>query len=244
MIDLQKRLRQLYLEQKLARDLLRKTWNESDHPRGQPENAGEFVSGASASAPKLPDHPKGPTGILKPTKTKTAPEQKPRSEKAERAAASAHRIDSKVQRYAEEHNEPRFAKAVGGVSFPDSEAVDIAIPGEAGAVAHGVELKTMVSNKANKITMKRSAMDRKLAWEKKNKAVFHTVVLDDQAVFEANGPGQHDESKRRIFYRRGCGSFRVGSMHEVKDLAELKELMNTPNRKLPAGARRTDGGTK
>jgi hypothetical protein len=108
-------------------------------------------------------------------------------------------------------------------------------------VAHGLELKTMVDNKANKITMKRSAMENKAKWERKNKAPIHTVVLDDSAVFNAKGAGKHDLSKRRIFYRRGYGSFRVGTMHEVKDMAELKELMAMDEKSLPPAAQRPAG---
>lgn len=167
-------------------------------------------------------------------------EQQP-SEKALRAKAAHVMVDKVIQRYSEEHNEPKFAKAMGGVSFPNGEAVDVALPGDNGVVAHGIELKTMVKNANNKITMKRSAMERKAAWERKNKAPFHTVVLDDHQVFNAKGEGQHDESKRRIFYRRGYGSFRVGSMHEVKDLAELRQMMNMKEGQLPPAARRVPG---
>lgn len=66
MIDGQKRLREFNARIKRAQAVLRKTWNEADHPRGQPENAGEFVSGGSASAPAHPEHPTGPDGTLKP----------------------------------------------------------------------------------------------------------------------------------------------------------------------------------
>lgn len=215
-----------------------KAWDESQHPRGNAENAGEFSSnGASGGARS------------RPTAKPRVPEPKP-SAKAARAKAAHVLVNAKIQRYAEEHNEPRFARAVGGVSFPDSEPIDVAVPGKSGRLAHGVELKTMVANSNNKITMKRDAIARKAEWERKNKAPFHTVVFDDSAVFEAHGmitdhtPGTpeyaalHDESKRRIFYRRGFGSFRVGSMHEVKDLAELQKLMNTAEDKLPPAARR------
>jgi hypothetical protein len=160
------------------------------------------------------------------------------SEKALRAQASATRVDSEIQRYAEEHNEPRFAKAVGGLSFKDNEPVDVVV-GDGGVIQHGIELKTMVSNKAGKITMKRSAMERKAKWEKDNKATFHTVVIDDHEVFNANGPGEHDESKRKIFYRRGFGSFRVAGMYEVKDVAELKKLLAMKNEALPDAAKRS-----
>jgi len=87
--------------------------------------------------------------------------------------------------------------------------------------------------------MKRSAQERKAEWERKNKATVHTVVFDDSRVYNANGPGKHDESKRVIYYRRGYGSFRVDGMHQVKDLNELKKLLDTPNDKLPKAAQST-----
>ena len=160
------------------------------------------------------------------------------SEKALRAQGSAKRVDKEIQRYAEEHNEPLFAQAIGGLSFKDNEPVDIVVGDASGRVRHGVELKTMVDNGNNKITMKQSAMQRKAKWERSNRATFHTVVFDDTQVYNAKGQGQHDVSKRRIFYRRGFGSFRVGTMHEVKSMKELKQLMDTPNKKLPDAARR------
>jgi hypothetical protein len=199
--------------------------------KGKGKGGGQFAKKGEAIATG------GPKDTKSSGKEARVPEEKP-SEKALRAKAAHHLIDKSVQRYAEEHNEPRFAKAMGGVSFPNGEPADVVLAGPDGRVRHGIELKTMVDNKNNKITMKRSAMDRKAAWERKNKATFHTVVLDDHAVFNANGPGEHDESKRRIFYRRGFGSFRVGTMYEVKGgLDELKRLLDTPKNRLPAGAR-------
>jgi hypothetical protein len=165
------------------------------------------------------------------------------SEKARIAKASHKLVDKDIQRYAEEHNEPKFAKAIGGLSFKDNEPVDIVV-GRGGVVQHGVELKTMVDNANNKITMKRSAMERKAEWERKNNATFHTVVFDDHQVKDAKGEGKHDESKRRMFYRRGYGSFRVGSMHEFGSMAELKKLMDTPDAKLPPAAQRPPGQTR
>jgi hypothetical protein len=176
----------------------------------------------------------------KPTAKKKTPRlipQKKMNEKALRAQASATRVDSEIQRYAEEHNEPIFAKSIGGLSFKDNEPVDVVV-GVEGVIKHGIELKTMVSNKAGKITMKRSAMDRKTEWEKANKATFHTCVIDDHAVFNAKGPGQHDESKRVLYYRRGFGSFRVATMYRVKNIDELKKLLAMSNEELPAEAKR------
>jgi hypothetical protein len=203
--------------------------------KGKGKGGGQFVKkGAGGSSGDGDNKTKNKPKESKPSRVP----QKQMSEKALRAQASATRVDKEIQRYAEEHNEPAFAKAVGGLSFKDNEPVDVVV-GEGGVIKHGIELKTMVSNKAGKITMKREAMDRKAKWEKSNKATFHTVVIDDHEVFNAKGDGQHDESKRKIFYRRGFGSFRVAGMYEVKDLNELKALLNTPNKQLPDAAKRT-----
>ena len=159
------------------------------------------------------------------------------SAKSMLAKQSAVYVGADIQRYAEEHNEPGFAKAVGGLSLRDNEPVDVIVLHE-GVVQHGIELKTMVSNANGKITMKASAMEKKAAWMEKNHAPFHTVVFDDQKVFNANGQGKHGpDSGRQIYYKRGFGSFRVSSMHPVKDMAELTKLMNTPDAGLPAAAK-------
>ena len=168
----------------------------------------------------------------KQAKTKTGP-----SEKVRRAKSSAKRIAGDVQRYAEEHNEPAFAKNIGGASFRDNEPIDIVVADDSGRVAHGIELKTMVDNSNNKITMKGEAIRRKLSWARRNKAAIHTIVIDDSAVFNANGKGEHDESKRRYFYRRGVGSFRVNGMYEAKSIDDLRALVKMPTRQLPEGAK-------
>ena len=191
-------------------------WNEVTHRWRNPKT-GEEV-----------EHPK------RQAKPSRVPQQKP-SEKALRAKASHTLVDKDIQRYAEERNEPAFAKSVGGLSFKDNEPVDVVL-GKGGVISHGVELKTVVTNRAGKITMKRSAMERKASWEKNNKATFHTVVLDDTLVKDANGHGEHDDSKRVMYYKRGAGSFRISSMQKVKDIAELKKLIATPDDKLPPSA--------
>lgn len=257
----------------------RKEWHESDHPRGQPENAGQFASGgggaknpatstARRQKPKSADRPKWKAKSKPATRV---PEKQP-SAKAERAKAAHKLVNADIQRYAEEHNEPMLASAVGGAAFPDSEPVDVAIPADkkdlarwqkeakrwraskeagekrpapmdlSGAAAHGIEMKTMVDNTNAKITMDSYSQVRKLEWEQEHDAIFHTVILDDQAVFNAKGEGKHDESKRRILYRRGvAGSARIGGLYECKDMDELKRLMKVPEDQLPEAARRTDG---
>lgn len=164
--------------------------------------------------------------------------------KAQIAKQSATYVGKDIQRYAEEHNEPQFAKSVGGLSYADNEPVDV-VAGKNGVITDGVELKTMVSNKASKLTMDKYAQVRKVTWEAEKKATFHTVVIDDRNVFNANGEGEHDESQRTYYYRRGvAGSARVESMHQCKNIAEVKKLMKAPESELPKGAQRTDAKMK
>jgi len=214
------------------RTRLDEKWDEGKHPRAKD---GEFGPGGGGRDPAKKDTKTASRTPAKATPNKTAVPAL--SEKSQRAKAAHVMVDKHIQRYAEEHNEPRMAKSLGGVSFPDGEPIDIAIAGPNGVVKHGIELKTVVANSNGKITMKGDAIARKKSWERKNKATIHTVVIDDSAVFNAKGEGKHDESKRKIYYRRGYGSFRFNGMHQVKDVAELKSLFDTPTRKLPPGAR-------
>lgn len=203
------------------------------------DDKGRFPSKGGGSGGKKDAPAKKAEPDKKPAANETRTPPPKLSEKAQRAKDAHVMVDKDIQRYAEEHNEPRTAKALGGVSFPNGEPIDIAVAGKDGKVAHGVELKTVVKNANGKITMKGDAIARKAAWEKKNKAQIHTVVLDDSAVKDAHGPGQHDESKRKIYYANGYGSFRIGSMHPVEGgMDGLKKLMNTPYKKLPAAAQK------
>ncbi len=178
----------------------------------------------------------GPTAYVPHPREPGAGKTDEKKDRVERAKAAHVMVDKDIQRYAEEHNEPAAAKALGGLSFKDNEPVDIVI-GSGGIVQHGVELKTIVKNANAKITMKGDALAKKRTWARNNKATFHTVVLDDSKVFNANGPGKHDESKRVIYYRRGAGSFRVANMFQCKDMDEARSMMDTPTKKLPKGAK-------
>lgn len=155
--------------------------------------------------------------------------------KAELAKQTSRYVGAEVQRYSEEHCEPVLAGKLGGASLRDNEPVDVQVTTAGGP--HGIELKTMTDNKQNKVYMKANAMQRKRDWMRANRAHFHTVVFDDEAVFNARGRGRHDDTKRVIYYKRGVGSFRVSSMHRVKDFDELKRLLDTDTAKLPPGAR-------
>ncbi len=234
-------------------DFRLKEFREDDHPRNHGEFAKKPGSSGSSGKPKSKDKAKEKPGSSSkkpkpkaspkksPVPSAKVPEQKPRSEKAERAANSAVRVDKTIQRYAEEYNEPRMAKAMKGVSLPDGEPVDVIVPNNKGVAEHGIELKTMVANGNFKLTMDRYAQVRKIVWERAQSATFHTIVSDDHAVFNANGEGEHDDSKRVYYYRRGvAGSARVANMHQCQTLEEVQELMAMDEGELPAAAQRTD----
>lgn len=167
------------------------------------------------------------------------------SAKSMLAKQSAVYVGADIQRYSEEHNEPILASGVSvnggkGLSLRDNEPVDVIVTRK-GVIAHGIELKTMVSNSNNKITMKASAIERKANWMQENNAPLHTVVFDDHKAYDAGGKGKHDDSQRQMYYKRGSGSFRVGSMHPVKDIAELNTLLDTPDAELPVAAKPPKG---
>ncbi len=227
-----------------------------DNRGGNPKNTGQFSSspGAKGGAKKASGKPAkasgDKTGKSSPGKADATPAAKQASAtpdgdppaketdttRADRAKASAKPAGVRIQRWCEEHNEPICARMVGGEPMPDNLPTDIEVGGK--KRQHGCELKTMTDNDNVKITMKRSAMERKAAWEAEHQAPFHTIVFDDREVFDAKGHDKHDESKREIYYRRGYGSFRVLKMYKVKDAEDLKRMMNLPEDQLPKEAAR------
>jgi hypothetical protein len=129
-------------------------------------------------------------------------------------------IDWSYQQHAEERNESDLAAAVGGYATKGSAPVDVVVARD-GVPAHGIELKTLVTQENDKITMKTPAMNRKMAWAEDCGATLHTVVFDDRNVMD-------DPRQRRVYYRHGLGSFRIGNMTLLeRGLQELAELLDT-----------------
>lgn len=168
------------------------------------------------------------------------PSEQPINDRVARAKSSHKLIDKNIQRYCEEGNEIELAKKLGGVQDSDNKPFDIGVPTENG-FSDGIELKTLVNNTNNKLTMDSYSQVRKAIWERDNDAVFHTVVVDDRQVFNALGKGQHDPSKRVYYYRRGiAGSARIETLYKCRNLNQLKKLMKIPEETLPTEAKRTD----
>jgi hypothetical protein len=196
-----------------------------------PRKAAKPKAPKAAKAAKTPRAKSAPKGA---SKASRVPEKKPLT-KAERAKAAYRPSNTQEQRYAEAQ-EAVLAHKLGGEQSSDNKPADVTVPTKGGGL-HGVEVKTVVSAQNDKITMKKEAVDRKVAWEKEAPGrTFHTVVLDHRDRFNG-GENAAFHSGHEIYYKRGVGAFRVGTMQKVKDTAELKRLMDTPFDKLPAAAR-------
>jgi hypothetical protein len=131
-------------------------------------------------------------------------------------------IDYEYQQHAEERNERELADALGGYATRGSAPVDVVVSRN-GTPVCGIELKTLVTQGNDKITMKSDAMARKLEWAGETGAPLHTVVFDDRALLSGSGD-------RLIYYRYGIGSFRIGNMMLVEGgLQGLASLLDTEN---------------
>lgn len=144
--------------------------------------------------------------------------EKVRNERSLRALKAFIPIHAESQRHAE-RNELDVRKMVGGQRTDDNKPVDVitTINGK----VKGIEVKTMVNNTNDKITMRKAAIEKKVAWGRANHATTHTVVIDDRGKLGNKGYSGH-----RIHYRKGPGSFRLSSMTKVNSAAHLKELLS------------------
>jgi hypothetical protein len=192
----------------------------SKHNPNHDAHSGRFASGSGAA---------GGHGAA----SAPVPEQ-PRSERALRATAAYRPCNVHEQRYAEAQ-EQVFANAIGGTHLADNEPMDVTVP-RAGGGLHGLEVKTLVNQKNDKITMKKDAVDAKTAWAQKNQGELHTVVLDHRDRYDGGANKEH-YSGNEIMYKRGVGAFRLGQMQKCKDAAEVKRLMELPEGELPRAAR-------
>ena len=121
-------------------------------------------------------------------------------------------IDRELQSYAENENELELAVAIGGRTTQGSAPVDVVVMRD-GCIVFGIELKTVLTNGNDKITMKSDAIARKHEWASATGADLHTIVFDDRGVFGVTGERLYEN--RRVYHRPGCGSFRLCNMQPV-----------------------------
>ena len=70
--------------------------------------------------------------------------------------------------------------------------------------SHAIEVKSLLLQHNDKITMKQDAINRKTQWAKQNKSQMHTVAVDLRG------------NKPVVYHRAGVGSFRLGNMTKVE----------------------------
>lgn len=102
-----------------------------------------------------------------------------------------------------EAEQARLAKLVGMINTDDNAPFDLLAGGNA------VEVKTVMDNNNDKITVHPSSRLRKEAFAKLHGLVSHTVAIDVR------------DGKRAYYYRKGVGAFRLGSMERLS-VAELR----------------------
>lgn len=148
---------------------------------------------------------KGPAALI--GKTHTAKSRVTPASKSD-IAKLAHGGGSKHEQDLAEQTEHELSTGLGMPKSPDNKPFDLQTK------TVGVEIKTLVSNTNDKITMSKSAMAHKNAEVAKSglKKTF-TVVADKRT------------STTKYFIRAGYGSFRIGSMTEVADHAGLSAFM-------------------
>jgi hypothetical protein len=130
--------------------------------------------------------------------------------KVSRALATYKPSTREMQRAADAQ-EAHVAQALGFNQHGDNDPVDVS--GELNGKRPAVEVKTFISNKNDKVTVHPDSLRRKTRWARANKAQLHTVVVDLRS------------GRQELYYRRGVGSFRLGSLTPVTSAGHLKALV-------------------
>jgi hypothetical protein len=102
-----------------------------------------------------------------------------------------------------------------------------------------VEMKYKSEGKKNQLSVHADALLRKAAHQAEAKGSgFHTVLIDVRDRSFGGSEARHYQG-HDLYYRRGTGAYSTANMYRVKDMAELKQLIATPDNKLPMAARGT-----
>jgi hypothetical protein len=134
-----------------------------------------------------------------------------KNDRVERAKESKVLIKKEAQRIAD-HSEQVLADGLGMSRTPDNAPFDLRTD------EVGIEVKTMINQKNDKITMSKAAIGRKLAEQQADDIKTYTVVADRRAA------GLKGGGNATYYYREGFGSFRLGQMIKVS-MAELRAIV-------------------
>lgn len=135
---------------------------------------------------------------------------KEKSERIDRATKSYNPVTREKVRIAT-LNEARVAKAIGGITTPHKDPLDV-LKGKT-----GVEVKTIFPGAKNdKITMHGPSLERKYNFINENSMrKIYTVIIDER------------ESVPKVYVAKGLGSFRLagGTVHEIKSIKALRDYI-------------------
>lgn len=111
-----------------------------------------------------------------------------------------------------EANEKILASVLGGKSYNDTEPVDILV--KTGGRLIGIEVKTLLYQKSDKLTMNHGAIPRKLKWQKKTGAELYTVAIDSR-----------NPKNVTCYVRPGVGSWDLKYMAKVGSFGGVKKFL-------------------
>jgi len=131
------------------------------------------------------------------------------SDRMKRAIASQVRTGQKEQAIAD-RSEDVLSRSIGIPRTRDNSAFDLRNDDV------GIECKTLVNSKSDKITMSKTALGRKISEQRADELKAYTVVVDRRSG------GMTGAAK--YYIKEGLGSFRLGSMTPTT-LAGIKGMV-------------------
>lgn len=133
------------------------------------------------------------------------------SDKAQRALKSMNKCGAEKQRIADK-SEAKLSKALGVPRTKDNSAFDLRNDDV------GIEIKTMVDGKNDKVTMSKAALGRKIAEKEAEGKDFKTFTV----VADVRGGGA-----AKYYVSEKLGSIRLGSMTPI-NLSDLRAMVRNP----------------
>jgi RNA:NAD 2'-phosphotransferase (TPT1/KptA family) len=132
-----------------------------------------------------------------------------RSERAQRALAT-YKPSTRAKQQKAARVVSSLAQVLNGEPTTGNEPMDVLV--NARGQLHGVEIKALIDNNHDKITMHPESRRRKERWVRKNKAKGHTVAVDTRTKTPT------------YYYKKGFGAFRISNMERLtRD--ELKQRL-------------------
>lgn len=157
------------------------------------------------------------SGVSK--QTRTPRKLSPRHERA----LKTHKPSTRAKQLHASRQEMFLANQLKAKQLSDNEPVDVVLVDQLG-IEHGIEVKTLLDNTHNRITVHPDSLRRKQAWQNQGSRRLHTVVVDERDTFD-EGANATQFSGHKIYYRKGVGSYNLSQMLRVKDIQQLRQLI-------------------